>query len=262
MEPITGLRDIGFTEYEARIYLELLRNSPATGYQLSKAAGIARSMVYEALGRLSTRGAVLKTEEDKVTLYRPLPPDTLLERHKQEHRQLMEGLQGSLHMLYTAQDEERIWSITGQQSVMSYAAQMIRQARSELFLVLADPELAALDEDICAAAEKGLPVSALLTGQGTLTCGQVERHPPLESELQNLTNMLVVVADSREVLIANSRSDMLATITRSPNLVLIARQFVWMEMFAQRVYAQLGPHLLERLNAQDRQIFESKLRKQ
>ncbi|MEP7288080.1 MAG: helix-turn-helix domain-containing protein [Chloroflexota bacterium] len=43
---MTSLIAVGFTEYEAKIYLELLRNNPATGYQLAKQAGIPRSMVW------------------------------------------------------------------------------------------------------------------------------------------------------------------------------------------------------------------------
>jgi Cd2+/Zn2+-exporting ATPase len=39
--------------------------------------------------------------------------------------------------------------------------------------------------------------------------------------------------------------------------VQIARQFVWMEFFTQRIYAQLGDDLLARLNPDDRRIFES-----
>lgn len=53
LEQLTAL---GLTEYEARVYLALLTDHPATGYQISKLAGIPRSMVYEALGRLEARG--------------------------------------------------------------------------------------------------------------------------------------------------------------------------------------------------------------
>ncbi|MCZ7670869.1 MAG: helix-turn-helix domain-containing protein [Chloroflexi bacterium] len=52
----TALNKIGFTEYEAKVYLALLREHPATGYQLSKESGVPRSMVYEALKRLHNRG--------------------------------------------------------------------------------------------------------------------------------------------------------------------------------------------------------------
>ena len=257
MDSIAGLMAVGFTEYEARVYVELLRNNPATGYQLSKAAGIPRSMVYEALGRLSARGAVLKTEEGRATLYRPLPPDTLLDRHHQEHQRLIEGLGTNLRTLYTAQDEGLIWSINDHQSVLAYALQMIREASAELFLVLADSELVMLREEIAVACERGVSVGVLLTGEGTLDCGQVARHPPLESKLQKLTHMLIVVADNREALIADRSPEMIATITDNLNLVLVARQFVWMELFTQRIYAQLGDDLLARLAPEDRQIFES-----
>jgi Cd2+/Zn2+-exporting ATPase len=42
---LAELTAIGFTEYEARVYLTLLRENPATGYQLGKTSGIPRSMV-------------------------------------------------------------------------------------------------------------------------------------------------------------------------------------------------------------------------
>ena len=84
MEFLTGLIRMGFTEYEAKVYLALLHDNPATGYQRSKKSGVPRSMVYEALGRLSVRGAVMETVEGRATLYRPLPPDVLLDRYEEE----------------------------------------------------------------------------------------------------------------------------------------------------------------------------------
>ena len=38
--------------------------------------------------------------------------------------------------------------------------------------------------------------------------------------------------------------------------MLRARQFVWMELFAQRVYTRLGADLLARLDPEDRRVFE------
>ncbi len=256
MDLLADLMAIGFTEYEAKVYLALLRENPATGYQLGKKAGVPRSMVYEALGRLETRGAVLKSTENKATLYRPLPPDALLDRYQQQHQRLMESLRDGLRRLYTAQDEDLLWTTTGREAVLSYASQMIQAAQSEIMLVLSDRDLEALREEIVAAGERGVEVNALLTGEAELGFGQEARHPPMESELQELTDSLVVVADRREALIASTDLDMTATITRNRNLVLIARQFVWMELFAQRVYARLGPDLLARLDPEDREVFE------
>jgi sugar-specific transcriptional regulator TrmB len=256
MDLLATLAAIGFTEYEAKVYLALLRDHPATGYQLGKQAGIPRSMVYEALGRLHARGAAMKTEEQGGSLYRPTPPEVLLSRHEQEQQRLVQTLRQGLGTLYTARDEDRLWSINGRNSALAYAAQMLQRATGEVLLVLADSDLEALRAQIVQACGRGLAVSTLLTGTAPLDCGQVARHPPLESQLQGLTGMLVVVVDRDEALIASTDADMSATITSNRNLVLIARQFVWMELFTQRISARIGADLLERLDPEDRKIFD------
>lgn len=257
MELLESLVAIGFTEYEAKTYLALLREYPATGYHLSKKSGVPRSMVYEALGRLHVRGAVLETSDGRTTQYRPLPPDTLLDQHEQEYRRLMVELREGLKKLYATQDDDRVWSIGRRRSVLSYAAQMIRQAQNEVYLVLTDPDLEALYQHIREACDRGVNVSSLLTGDAELDCGRTARHSQAESELQELVDTLMVIVDEREVLIARNATEMTATITRNPNLVLIAHQFVWMELFAQRIYSQLGSDLLAHLEPEDRRIFGS-----
>jgi len=254
---LAELTAIGFTEHEARVYIALLRESPATGYQLGKRTGIARSMVYEALGRLQVRGAVLTTENERATLYRPLPPDILLDRYSQEQTRLMRNLRDGLRALHTSHEEDRYWTISGRDTVLSYAGHMVQTAQTETLLVLNDDALEALRGDIVAADARGVSIGVLLTGSGELECGQVARHPPRESELQELTHSLIVVADNRESLVAGMGVETTATVTRNRNLVMIARQFVWMELFAQRVYTQLGADLLAHLDPDDRRVFEN-----
>jgi Cd2+/Zn2+-exporting ATPase len=194
-----------------------------------------------------------------------VPPDVLLDRYEQEHLDLLKNLREDLHKLYNTQDEDRLWSISGRNSILSYAAQMIQAAETEVMLVLTDPDLAALRAEIEQVCGNGIKVHALLTGNDSLECGQVSgqvaHHPPLESELQELNRMLLVSVDGKEVLIASTNPDLstngtaTATITSNRNLVLIARQFVWMELFTQRIYQQVGPDLLARLEPRDRQIL-------
>ncbi len=258
MDLLTDLNAIGFTEYEAKVYLALLRDHPATGYQLSKQAGIPRSMVYEALGRLDKRGAVLKTEEAKATLYRPMPPDALLDRLTDDHTRLIAGLRHGLDALYNARDEGHLWTFAGEEAVLGYARDMLAHAQEEAMLVLTGSNLRALHDDIVAAYERGVSIGALLTGSDHLEVGEVSHHPPLESELHKLADSLVVVVDEQEVLIANSQpSDYTATVTTNSNMVQIGRQFVWMELFTHRILTQLGPDLLDRLAPRDRSVFES-----
>ena len=255
------LMKIGFTEYEAKVYLAMLSQYPATGYQLSKESGVPRSMVYEALKRLHAKGAALETVEGRSTLYRPLPPEALLTKHSEDINRLIEDLRSELDTLFESKIDNRVWTIQGETAVTTYAAKLVNEAKEELYLVLTDDVLAGLNLEILAAHDRGVDLNLLLTGKSRLEIGRVAYHPPLESELQDLTKTIVVVADGEEVLIGSTESHekKLATITRNADLVMIARQFVWMEMFTQRIYSRLDADLLARLDLdpEDRRIFES-----
>jgi sugar-specific transcriptional regulator TrmB len=253
---ILELTHIGFTEYEARVYLALLREHPATGYQISKQSGVPRSMAYESLARLASRGAVLKSSSGKTTTYRPLPPDVLLARLQDEHNVRVHKLSEGMERLYVARSQEALWSIDGRGAVMAYATNMIQLAESELMLVLPDRDMRDLEGVLRTAFARGVKVRLVLTGEAEPGFGEVVHHPPRESELQELTDSLLVIADRRETLIAGGVDALNATVTTNPNLVLIARQFIWMELFAQRIYARLGADLLERLESEDRQVLE------
>jgi HTH-type transcriptional regulator, sugar sensing transcriptional regulator len=252
---IDQLMELGLTEYESKVYLALLGDHPATGYQLGKAAGIPRSMVYEALGRLEARGAVLKTVEEKAALYRPVSPDTLLDRYAQESRTRIDTLRTGLAPLYNRQDEGRLWNFTGRREALHYAAELIANAKGELMLVLTDADLDELRELLTAAHERGVTIGAMLTGSADLPFGQVVRHPPHETEIHGMRETLIVVADEHDFLIASGHQNTSGTMTTNANMVLIARQFIWMELFAQRIFARLGEDLLDRLDPEDRSVL-------
>jgi len=200
---------------------------------------------------------VLKSGDKRATLFQPVPPDFLLERYEREQHQLIEGLRERLQSIYTAKKADLLWGIQGQGAIYSYAANMITNAQREILLVLDDQALNELAQVVDSVCSKDLHVGALLTGAGELVCENVAHHPPLESELQGLNNTLVVVVDGQECLIANKEIEMTATITTNQSFVLLARQFVWMELFAYRLHKQLTPEMITRLDDQDRRIFES-----
>ena len=49
-EIIKELQKLGFSQYECKAYIGLLKHSPVTGYEVSKQTGVPRSMIYEVLG--------------------------------------------------------------------------------------------------------------------------------------------------------------------------------------------------------------------
>jgi HTH-type transcriptional regulator, sugar sensing transcriptional regulator len=73
------LQKLGFSQYECKAYVGLLKHSPVTGYEVSKRTGVPRSMIYEVLGKLLDKGAIYTVPSEPVK-YSPVPAKDLLER--------------------------------------------------------------------------------------------------------------------------------------------------------------------------------------
>ena len=76
---IQKLQSLGFSQYEAKAYVSLVRQGPTSAYQVSKESGIPRARIYEILNGLQEEGIVLKEEINDSIQYSPLPVDVFLE---------------------------------------------------------------------------------------------------------------------------------------------------------------------------------------
>ena len=122
-------------------------------------------------------------------------------------------------------------------------------------LVLSDADVAELAPALQLAHKRGVTLGVMLTGDAEFELGQVVRHPSHETEIHGMRETLLIVADEHELLIASGHAETSGTMTTNTNMVLIARQFVWMELFAQRIFARLGDDLLARLDPADRAVL-------
>ena len=58
MSILERMREAGFTEYEAKAYISLVRHGETTAGALSKTSGIPHSKTYEVLSKLEDKGLV------------------------------------------------------------------------------------------------------------------------------------------------------------------------------------------------------------
>ncbi|NTW01816.1 MAG: TrmB family transcriptional regulator, partial [Oscillochloris sp.] len=187
--------------------------------------------------------------------YRPVPPAMLLDRYEREARERAANLRATLLPLYNQEETGRLWNFSGRREALSYAADLIDEAKSELMLVLTDADVTALRQNLEAAHSRGVALGIILTGDMPFELGQVVRHPKRETELHRMQETLIVVTDETEFLIASGHQVTSATVTANVNMVLIVRQFIWMELFAQRIFARLGDDLIQRLDPEDQQVL-------
>ena len=70
------LRSIGLGDYEAKLYVALVKRHPASGYELARSSGVPSSKVYEVLARLQEKDLVFPTDGGgRAKRYVPVDPE-------------------------------------------------------------------------------------------------------------------------------------------------------------------------------------------
>jgi sugar-specific transcriptional regulator TrmB len=256
--PIDKLVQIGFSEYEAKAYVALLRESPVTGYQLAKTSGVPRSMIYEVLGKLTARGAAMTLRKEGSTLYAPIPAGEFLAQLQHEQDALIGALEQELAGLDAASDLDYVWNIEGHENVMAKAREMIDQARERIYLSLLPATYAALQDALQRAIGRGVQVVVYSTGELDLPGGRVIANPVPGEVHERVEGLwLVLVVDAKEVLVGEllTENRARASWTGSPLFVFIAEHHLRTDLYLPRVLSLLGEQARSLIQEEDRELF-------
>ncbi|MBT4286388.1 MAG: TrmB family transcriptional regulator, partial [Deltaproteobacteria bacterium] len=177
MEDLDKLKELGFSQYEVSCYLTLLKNHPINGSQLSKFSGVARSRVYDVLRNLTRKGIVQEIED---SLYVPLPADELLKRLQTQFEGNINVLKEQLNDISKGSSFEYIWTLTGYQSVLDRAIEMIKNASTELYIRIFPKAAKILDPFLHEAVNRGVGIRYIAMGDTSLTFDIQVIHPKSE----------------------------------------------------------------------------------
>jgi sugar-specific transcriptional regulator TrmB len=264
-DPIDKLVKIGFSEYEAKAYVALLRESPITGYQLSKLSGVPRSMIYEVLGKLTARGAAMTLRKGDSTRYAPVPPAEFLDQLFHEQEELILSLKEDVAHLSSAPDLEYVWNIEGPENILAKAEEMIDQARTRIYLALLPATFPDLRPVLEEAIARGVRVVTYTTGDLDLPGGQVVVAAMSQEALSQAGGLgLILVIDGEEVLIGEwlTATQARASWTSSPLLVFIAEHHLRTDLYLPQILALLGDQALDLIQEEDRALFARALESQ
>ena len=92
IEPI--LRDIGLTEYEAKVYLALLDMGKSTSGEILNRAELRTGKIYEILDSLAKKGLISIIIENNVKKFAPANPKRVYEYFHEQHKVIEEKEKG------------------------------------------------------------------------------------------------------------------------------------------------------------------------
>ncbi|AMQ18822.1 HTH-type sugar sensing transcriptional regulator TrmBL1 [Thermococcus peptonophilus] len=135
-EIIEKLQRLGLTKYESLAYITLLKLGPSKATDITKESGIPHTRVYDVLSSLHRKGFV-DVMQGTPRLYKPVNPEVVLERIKEEIIEDIEALKKAFLDLYReAHGEElpEIWTIQGFDNTLERAEHVIRTAKHEVLI--------------------------------------------------------------------------------------------------------------------------------
>jgi HTH-type transcriptional regulator, sugar sensing transcriptional regulator len=196
------LRDVGLGDYEAKLYLALVKRHPATGYELARSSGVPSSKVYEVLGRLQDKDLVFVTDGGRTKRYIPVDPEEFVERYAARVARTLAGLRDELRELGGEDQVGYIWNVHGRDALLERTVHLVARAERTLLLSAWDDELAELTEPIAAAHRRKVRVAVIVYGALAVEAAAVYPHPIRDTIQQEKGGRgLTVCADSRVALV-------------------------------------------------------------
>jgi sugar-specific transcriptional regulator TrmB len=193
----------GFTATESKVYLALLRLSPATGYAVARESGLARANTYSALETMATRGVVTRLP-GRPARFVAEDPDTLVGRLGRESQRDLERLSQKLASVERGLEVLRaptVELLMDRAAVLDRVAACARAARGELLAVVG-PWVSEVFPDL-ALRRRSHAVLRVLSLGSPAPPGALVRTVP-ESEIESYWGGLpiAVVADRRRAVCA------------------------------------------------------------
>lgn len=145
---IQALKDLGLSNYEARIYAALVLHDAAEAKELVDFLAISKPSVYEGLDRLEEAGLAVK-RTSKPAMFSPVPPEMavkiLMEGHTKAAGIALRELKKLEREKVHADRSDAVWTIYGDSNIERKIRSMIRHAKNRIECLMAGRYLPLFD---------------------------------------------------------------------------------------------------------------------
>lgn len=222
---IATLEEIGLHEVEARVYVHLVENGPATAYRVARDLGQLVPRVYQAVDALRTTGAV-EVEEGDPRRARAVPPAEVLAATASRFHQRRSAAATALAALRESPADEGVYTLSSRDQAVERARSMITSASKVVLADLFPGVVDLLREDLAKVSARGVPVAVLTYADTSIEGVRIvgdDRREKIRTRWPG--QWLNIVVDGAEVLLAYL-DDLATTLrqgiwTRSPHVAWV-----------------------------------------
>ncbi|MBN2586602.1 MAG: TrmB family transcriptional regulator [Candidatus Fermentibacteraceae bacterium] len=157
---IDHLEELGFSGFEAEVYLALVREPGVTGYRAARIIGKPVPNTYKTLDGMEAAGAVMVDDSGRSRLYSAVPIDDYVDLKVRGLKQSGKSAKKCLDNLGKSPPEEGVYRLSTVHQVYQKAENIIRSAETSLLVDIDPIPLEKLRRIIEEAAGRGVKVLA------------------------------------------------------------------------------------------------------
>lgn len=240
---VADMKALGFSTYECKAYLALLRDFPLNGYALSKSSGIPRSRIYEVLKNLMEKQMVFEEVQEKTKIYTPVPPKIFVQKAKERYSRIFDAFSQFAQTLYQepGQDDNQV-ILKGRDNIISFLKVLINGAKSRLALSIWDEELCELTNEIEAARERQVKVCGIYFGNHPRFDDLVPHRRIQRYQAEKKERYLCAIVDHSHMVsgIVSRAENAKATWSRDEGLIEISEDYIAHDLVVNLYSASLN----------------------
>lgn len=243
---VQALENLGLSTYEAKAYFALLSESPLTGYKLSKISGVPRSRIYETIEKLTEKGLVLTQEGDTILLI-PVSLESFLEKKEKESRRNIGFLKEVLPQLKEPSETQGIWTIPGRHRIFETINHAISQAKSHIYLVSFDSDIAFFESALAEAEERHVSIFGVYCGDQVFKFKDLYPH---QGQPCSTCQDIALSTDSEQALVGCTfpPDGARIAVTKNRGIIHVAEEYIKHEIFLSQLFKTFDKVPLDKLN--------------
>lgn len=248
---INSLKSNGFTEYEAKIYIALLKRSPANGNMIATASGVPSPKVYETLRKMQEKGYVFPVsngEKNSNKWYIPLPYQDLLDSFEKEFFANLTLLNSTFNEIYNTSNQNwsELFHIAGYETSIEAIKNEIENSNLEISMSCWSEEFNKLYPYLLAAHERGVKIVVLLFDD------KIDNVPWRSfyhnNRLEKMINKrhkgeLNIVIDQKKAIIFDAENNPHAVVSSHQAMVATTIKYIRHDIYVNRIMNDFGEKL-------------------
>lgn len=263
-ELIDSIKSLGFSEYEAKAYICLLRIQPATAYEISQASGIPSSKIYEIMNRLVDKQVFMPDGEGNKKKYMALIPEEFIERQRTDVNKTLSLLERELPELQNEKAVSFIWNISDYEQLLDKAKQLVDDATKSILLSAWNIERNLLEPVLIQAEARKVKIAAIHFGKREAGAGTVFQHPIEDTIYREKGGRgLVLISDSKAALVGTIDEDsrVHGAFSANQGFITLAEDYIKHDIYIMKIVTRFDDQLNKKFGNNYkhlRNIFEDK----